>query len=91
MGRNDIVHSNVTGKDYDPSQVVRLVNLKQICAYLSMNKLPVDIYPSIDFKTNGPVLVVLFDRKSTKDAYDRWCRSENLWEELQNETNNILR
>ena len=52
-----------------------------------MGKMPVDIYPSIDFKTNNPVLVVLFKRKDTIDAYDRWCKSENLWEELQNENN----
>ena len=79
------VHSEVTGKDYYPSQVVRLINLRQICSYLHMGKLPVDIYSSVDFKTNDPVLVVLFNRNETKDAYQRWCESKNLWEELQSE------
>ena len=54
-----------------------------------MNKKPVDIYASVDLKTNNPVLVVLFNREDTKDAYSRWCNSKNLWEELQNETSNI--
>lgn len=85
MGKNDMVHSDVTGKDYYPSRAVRLINLRQICSYLRLGLLPLDIYPSIDFKTSNPVLVVLFDRSETKEAYSRWCDSENLWEELQNE------
>ncbi len=54
-----------------------------------MNKKPVDIYTSVDFKSNNPVLVVLFNREDTNDAYSRWCTSKNLWEELQNETSDI--
>lgn len=89
MKKDNKIHSDITGRDYYPSQVVRLINLRQICSYLQMNKRPVDIYPSVDFKTNNPVLVVLFLRDETKDAYDRWCESNNLWEELQNETSDI--
>ena len=89
MDRDNVVHSDVTGKDYYPSQVVRLVNIRQICSYMRLGKKPIDIYPSIDFKSSNPVLVVLFDRNDTKDAYNRWCDSTNLWEELQNEANDI--
>lgn len=89
MGTNDMVHSEITGKDYYPSQVVRIINIRQACSYMRLGKIPVDIYPSIDFKTNNPVLVILFNREDTKDAYERWCDSKNLWEELQNETNDI--
>ncbi len=88
MNKNDLVHSEITGRDYYPSDVIRIINIRQICCYLQMNKQPVDIYSSVDFKTNNPVLVVLFNRKDTIDAYDRWCKSENLWEELQNEGHN---
>lgn len=49
---------------------------------MRLGKKPIDIYPSIDFKSSNPVLVVLFDRNDTKDAYNRWCESTNLWEEL---------
>ena len=83
------IHSEITGYDYNPHEVVRLVNIRQICSYLQMNKKPVDIYASVDLKTNNPVLVVLFNREDTKDAYSRWCNSKNLWQELQNETSNI--
>lgn len=91
MGKEDMIHSDVTGQDYYPHDVVRLINIRQICSYLQLNKKPVDIYASVDFKTNSPVLVVLFNRNDTKDAYSRWCNSENLWEELQNEANDISR
>lgn len=82
---NEKIYSNVTQRFYNPSHAVRLVNIRQICTYLKMGLSPLDIYASIDFKTNNPVLVVLFDRTETHDAYQRWCESENLWEELQNE------
>lgn len=82
---DNLVHSDITGIDYSPKDVVRLLNLKQICTYLQLNKKPVDIYPSKDYKTGDPVLVVLFNRQDTKDVYERWCNSENLWEELQHE------
>lgn len=85
MDRVDLIHSDITGKDYYPKDVVRLINIRQICSYLQMNKKPVDIYASIDFKSNDPVLVVLFDREDTKDVYKRWCESENLWKEIQDE------
>lgn len=89
MDKNNLIHSDITGKDYYPHEVVRLVNIRQICSYLQMNKKPVDIYSSIDFNTGNPVLVVLFNKEETKDAYKRWCNSKNLWEDLQNETNDI--
>ena len=89
MKKDNVIHSEITAKDYFAKDTVRIVNLRQICTYLSLGKTPVDIYPSVDFKTNNPMLVFLFDREETKDAYTRWCNSENLWEELQNETQDI--
>lgn len=89
MNKNNLIHSDITSRNYYPKDIVRLVNIRQICTYLSLGKVPVDIYPSVDFKTNNPMLVFLFDREQTKDAYERWCNSENLWEELQNEAKGI--
>lgn len=85
MNESDKIHSEVTGKDYYPSKCIRLVNIRQCCTYMQLGLKPLDIYPSIDFKTNSPVLVMIFDREESKPAYDRWCESDNLWEELQNE------
>ena len=85
MDLSNKIHSSVTGKDYYPNKCVRLINIRQICTYLYMGLSPLDIYPSVDFKTNNPVLVAIFDREESKDAYKRWCESENLWEEVVNE------
>lgn len=79
------VKSELTGKIYDISTTVRILNVQQICVYLRLGIKPLDLYASIDFKTNKPVLVALFDKKETAEAYERWKNSENLWEELNNE------
>ena len=50
--------------------------------------MPIDIYPSQDFKTGKPMLVYLFIREDTKELYDKWCKREVDWEVL-NEENNI--
>lgn len=83
------VRSTLTGKDYYLSDAIRLVNIRQICSYWLMNIMPLDVYPSIDFKTNNPVLVFIYSREETQEAYKRWRESENLWEELQNEKNSV--
>lgn len=81
------VHSDVTGKDYYPSRSVRLINIRQICTFIRLGVLPVDIYPSVDFKSNNPVLVVIFDKEESKQAYERWKESEDLWKELEDGKN----
>lgn len=89
MNSDEMVHSDVTGKDYNIRRAVRILNIRQVCTYMNLNIKPLDIYPSVDFKTNDPVLVFIFDREETRDAYKRWKESENLWEEVQNEKNCI--
>lgn len=76
-----VVHSDVTGKDYRPSQAVRIVNLLQAAAYIHSGELPLDVYTSIDFKTSKPILVFIFDRESSKPLYDLWCKHELTWED----------
>lgn len=72
----EMVLSNVTNKKYKPSKVVRILNIQQVIAYLNHGVELLDIYTSIDKKTDGKVLVFLFDRESSKEAYDLWCRRE---------------
>ena len=79
------IKSSLTGKTYDLSKVARLINIQQICTYLKSSILPVDIYTSLDLKTNKPILVFLFDKEETKEIYERWKNSDNLWEELNDE------
>ncbi len=88
MGKEDMIHSDITGKDYYPSQVVRIVNYLQCIFYWASGVMPIDIYPSQDFKTGKPMLVYLFIREDTKELYDKWCKREVDWEVL-NEENNI--
>ena len=72
----EMVLSNVTNKKYTPSKVVRILNIQQVIAYLNHGVELLDVYTSIDKKTDGKVLVFLFDRESSKEAYDLWCRRE---------------
>lgn len=83
------VRSNLTGKEYFISDAIRLINIRQIATYIALGLMPWDVYTSVDFKTNDPVLVFIYGREQTKEAYKRWKESENLWEELQNEKNGI--
>lgn len=78
MGTEFWKRSPVTGKKYDyfSNDIVRLVNLQQCMAYISNGAELIDIYTSRDRKTNQPVLVFVFDRQSTKELYDAWCKRE---------------
>ena len=70
----DLVTSEVTGKTYDPSRCVRILNSLQACRYIKNHCLPVDIYPSIDFKTGQDVLVFLFEKsEENQRLYQLWC------------------
>lgn len=73
---SEYVKSDVTGKKYLPSQVVRILNIQQIIAYLNNGAELLDIYPSIDHVTDRPLLVCIFNRAATKELYDRWCNHE---------------
>lgn len=72
----DRITSDITGKVYRPKDVVRILNIQQIVAYLKAGVELLDIYPSSDVKTGKPLLVCLFDREKSKDAYDLWCKRE---------------
>ena len=72
----EIVKSNLTGKDYDISKVVRLLNIKQSMMYIKNGCKLLDLYVSLDNDTNEPILVFIFDRKESKEYFDRWCKHE---------------
>ena len=42
-------------------------------AYISHKVELIDIYTSRDKKTNEPILIFVFDRESSQEAYDLWC------------------
>ena len=70
----DLVTSEVTGKTYDPSKCIRILNSLQCAKYMKHRCFPVDIYPSIDYKTGQDVLVYIFERNDqNKELYQLWC------------------
>lgn len=72
----DYIYSKITGKQYAPTKVVRILNTRQVMAYLKMGVELLDMYVSVDRKTEAPLLVYLFDREKSKHAYDLWCKRE---------------
>lgn len=71
---DDIVKSNVTGIEYNASDVVRIVNYQQAIYYINNHVKLLDVYPSIDNKSKRPIFVYIFNRFESKDAYDTWCK-----------------
>jgi len=72
----DLVKSDNTGKEYDATKVVRIVNYKQAAMYMKHGAELLDIYVSHTYKTNEPLLVFIFDRAKTTKLYDSWCKYE---------------
>lgn len=72
----DRVISETTGKSYDPAEAIRIINSLQAASYMAHNAELLDVYPSVDYKTQRPLMVFIFNRKDTQELYDRWCRHE---------------
>lgn len=72
----EIIHSDVTGKDYKPSDGIRLLNLKQCMMYLKNGCPLLDLYVSVDYETQEPIFCFIFDRKASKPYFDLWCKHE---------------
>lgn len=70
----DIVKSSITGKLYDPSKVVRILNCLQAAAYISNGAELLDLYTSISI--DKPALVFVFEKEKTVKLYDSWCKKE---------------
>lgn len=70
------VTSETTGKTYKTGDVIRIVNMQQLAAYLEYGAELLDIFSSRDYKTNKPILVGIVSKHDTKELYDRWCNHE---------------
>lgn len=68
----EMIKSDLTGKEYCPSDVVRLVNVRQLLFYMNHNVEILDIYPSKDFKTNEDILVFIVNKKDSQEVYKKW-------------------
>lgn len=66
------VKSNLGDITYNNKEVVRIVNPKQRDLYLMNGIMPKDIYTSIDSQTGEKILVYIFSKEETYDAYQKW-------------------
>lgn len=76
-----IKRSPITGRKYDyfDDDVVRLLNFEQSFFYIEeMGIIPLDIVLSDDRNRPGKkVVLFLFSRQETKDAYSAWCNRKH--------------
>lgn len=63
-------------RDYLLHEVVRIVNPKQQLLYIKNNVYPIDIYASIDDKSNNDILAFVFLKSDTSEVYKKWCNYE---------------
>ena len=68
--------SKITNKRYDLFSIVKIINLKQIEAYIKNGATVLDIEIGENYKTGNPMVVFYFDRAETQDLYDKWCKHE---------------
>ena len=71
-----ITKSNLGDFSYNTNNVVRIINPKQRDLYLMNGIMPKDIYTSIDEKTDEKILIYIFAKEDTQEAYEKWCNYE---------------
>lgn len=66
--------SSITGRTYELFSQIRILNIQQCIFYLENGVVLNDIEISEDRKTHMPIMVFLFNRDDTREAYDKWCK-----------------
>lgn len=70
------IQTNLKPMDYDSKDVIRIVNPKQNLLYIKSGVYPIDLYTSVDEKTNNAVLVMIYLKTDTVEVYKKWCNYE---------------
>lgn len=70
------VKSNLKPRSYTQNEVVRIVNQKQYLTYVKNGVYPIDMYASIDEKTDNTILAMIFLKEDTSEVYKKWCNYE---------------
>lgn len=68
--------TNLRPRNYYPHEVCRIINPKQCKFYIKNGLYPIDMYTSIDDKTGGDIVVMIFDRQESFPLYQKWCDHE---------------
>ena len=66
------IRSDFTGIEYDPSACVRIVNMRQLAAYMLHGVKLIDLYASRDFESGDPIMVGIVSKRDSADAYTKW-------------------
>ena len=71
-----MITTNLKARDYSPHEADAIINPKQYLLYIKNNIYPVDMYTSIDDKTNNVILAMVFLKEDTTEVYKKWCNYE---------------
>ena len=71
-----IQKTNLRPQDYMLKDVVRIINPKQCLLYIKSGIYPIDLYTTIDEKTDIATLAMIFLKKDTTEVYKKWCNYE---------------
>ena len=77
--------SSITGRTYELFSQIRILNIQQSIFYIQNGVMLNDIEIGEDRKTHLPIMVFLFNREDTRDAYDKWCKRRD--QVFDNESN----
>ena len=66
------VKSSMTNRMIDFDDNIIIINPKQAAFYWNKGIQPVHIYPSTDTNTGEPIVVFVFQRSATYEAYKEW-------------------
>lgn len=68
--------SKINGLKYSLSETVRISDPKQQKLYIKHNAYPIDMYTTKNLEKTDDVLIMLFNKKDTKDLYIKWKNRE---------------
>ena len=67
--------SKITGRAYDPHEIINILNLDQVDFYINEMGVPLqDISFSPSKRTGKTMAIYMFNRSDTREPFDRWCR-----------------
>lgn len=68
-----VTKSGMTNRNIDFDDNIIIVNPKQAAFYWEVKEIqPVHIYPSRDKNTNEPIIIFVFQKSATYEAYKEW-------------------
>ena len=68
--------SNISGKQYQVKDVIRVIDPKQMRLYVKNEVYPIDMYTTTDMETGEDKLVMLFSKKESQPLYILWKKRE---------------